>query len=140
MAIDLNLSNGKERIYINEKLYGKRRYIDVNFGDYNIIYRAKKANENIQKRMKEYEMKDPNMDWENVEFIGKIDNYIKRQINYIFNDNKASQNIFGFTSCIADIDGEPYFKRFLDAIMPYITQKFEEKANKLNKYTDKYND
>ena len=113
MSIDLNLQDGREKVYINEKMYGKDRYININFRDLNLYPRMLQIQKELSNVMGELEKEE-----KDEKIIEKIDKIVKEKIDYLFDDPNASKNIFGNVSSISYIDDEFFVTKFLLAITP----------------------
>lgn len=137
MNLNLNLNDGREKIYINKELYGEDRVIYVNLTDINILTRANKAKENIEKAFEKFEINENSA----IEQIEQADKYIREQVNYIF-DYDVSQAVFGNAFATASVGKKFYIEAFLDAILPLIKERIEastkEAEKRVSKYTDKY--
>lgn len=137
MNLNLNLNDGREKIYINKELYGEDRVIYVNLTDINILTRANKAKENIQKAFENFNIDENSA----IEQIEQADAYIREQVNYIF-DYDVSQAVFGNAFATANVGKKFYIEAFLDAILPLIKERIEantmEAEKRVSKYTDKY--
>ena len=138
--LNLNLDDGRKKIYINKEKYGEDRVIYLNLSDINIFTRADEAKKNIDKFLND-SLKASNSVDENIEMLKKTDKYIRDQVNYVF-DYNVSDAVFGKTFAAADVGGKIYIEAFFQAIMPMIEDKmkqYEEKTKKnISKYTDKY--
>lgn len=133
MSINLNLQDGREKVYINEKIYGKDRYININFRDLNLYPRMLQVQKELSNVMEELEKEE-----KDEEIIEKIDKIVKDKIDYLFDDPNASKNIFGNVSSLSFIDNEFFVTKFLQAITPLIEEKCKEQTESLSKYLSKY--
>ena len=135
--LNLNLNDGKEKIYINKEKYGEDRVIWINLSDINILSRVDDAYKNINKYMKKLEETQIKDTDQTIKALKNADKYIRDQVNYIF-DYDVSDAVFGKTFATADVGGRPYIQAFLDAIAPIIENKLKKYASNISKYTDKY--
>ena len=138
MAVDLNLSDNREKLYINKELYGEDRVIIFSLSDVNIFTRADEAGKRIQEYFDAHKEAEPSDNDAAIAFIREADAFIKEQINYIF-DYDASAAIFGNTSALSQVaGGKMYFEVFLDAVMPHIEQALKAAGNTMQQRTAKY--
>lgn len=133
MSIDLNLQDGREKVYINEKMYGKDRYININFRDLNLYPRMLQVQKELSNVMGELEKEE-----KDEEIIEKIDKIVKDKIDYLFDDPNASKNIFGNVSSLSYIDDEFFVTKFLQAITPLLEEKSKAQTENISKYLSKY--
>lgn len=138
--LNLNLDDGREKIYINKEKYGEDRVIYLNLSDINIFTRADEARKNINKFLSN-NLSDLEAIDASIAMVKKADKYIRKQVDYIF-DYEVSDAVFGKTFATANVGGRTYIEAFLQAIMPLIEDKIKEyeiKTQKnISKYTDKY--
>ena len=75
------------------------------------------------------------------EALGKIDGFVREQIDYIF-DGRIADIVFKNTSSTSTADGVPYFERLINALYPIVEKDVQEEQKKqkqrLQKYTAKY--
>lgn len=135
--LNLNLNDGKEKIYINKEKYGEDRVIWINLSDINILTRVDDAYKNINKFMKKIKETEPKDVDKTIKVLKDADKYIREQVNYIF-DYDVSDAVFGKTFATADVGGKPYIQAFFEAIAPVIENKVKKQTAKISKYTDKY--
>ena len=133
MSIDLNLQDGREKVYINEKMYGKDRYININFRDLNLYPRMLQVQKELSNVMGELEKEE-----KDEKIIEKIDKMVKEKIDYLFDDPNASKNIFGNVSSLSYIDDDFFVTKFLQAITPLLEEKCKEQTENISKYLSKY--
>lgn len=135
--LNLNLNDGKEKIYINKEKYGEDRVIWINLSDINILTRVDDAYKNINKFMEKIKETEPKDVDKTIKVLKDADKYIREQVNYIF-DYDVSDAVFGKTFATADVGGKPYIQAFFEAIAPVIENKVKKQTAKISKYTDKY--
>ena len=135
--LNLNLNDGKEKIYINKEKYGEDRVIWINLSDINILTRVDDAYKNINRFMEKIKETEPKDVDKTIKVLKDADKYIREQVNYIF-DYDVSDAVFGRTFATADVGGKPYIQAFFEAIAPVIENKVKKQTAKISKYTDKY--
>lgn len=136
--LNLNINDGKEKIYVNKEKYGEDRVIYINLDDNGIFERLKKANEKIKAYCTELSATAETDTRDIIDVFAETDSKIREQINYIFDNEKVSDMVFGSTYCTADVGGKMYIEEFMEAIMPLIEEKFRISAKKTIKKIDKY--
>ena len=129
--LDLGITDGRIKIYINKEVYGDDRVIYVNPSDTNIFTRTQKAIEKIKamqidldntiKALAESDKENPDI---MCTLIEKTDKDIKKAVNDIFNYD-VSTAVFGETSAMANINGVPFIEVFLNAMIPVIQNSIE---------------
>lgn len=143
--VSLKIDDGYKEYMVNND---PDRVIRVNLTDFAILERIDTANKAINEIMAGYKDVTINPDGSSteqiestVQAVKSISNLIRQQIDYIFNA-PISNVVFGNQSPISSIKGQPYFVRFLDAILPEIEKeiKAEQKASeqRVNKYIKAY--
>lgn len=141
----LKIDDGCKEYMINDD---PDRVIKINPSDFDILYRMNSATKTINEAMEKYKnlsiKADGSADYEadnTAQAVREIGQLIRQQIDYIFNAS-VSDAVFGNQSPISLIKGQPYFVRFLDAILPEVEKeiKAEQKASeaRINKYTKVY--
>ena len=137
--LDLGITDGRIKIYINKEVYGDDRVIYVNPSDTNIFTRTQKAIEKIKamqidldntiKALAESDKENPDI---MCTLIEKTDQDIKKAVNDIFNYD-VSTAVFGETSAMANINGVPFIEVFLNAMIPVIQNSIEEQSSTVKK-------
>lgn len=136
---DLNLDDGRKKIYINKEKYGEDRVIYINPSDINIFTRFSKAEKEIDKFLEEQQNKDLNENEDFLACLEEADKYVRKQIDYIF-DYNVSDVVFGEIFTTAEVNGQPYIKVFMESILPIIEKSMKTYSNKLEKNISKYMD
>ena len=128
---DLSFDEGYKEFSINGD---ENRVIRFNPSDMAIIKRLEEAKNKISESMAikdDIELDNEGKPINSLEnyskIINHIDNVIKDQINYIF-DNNVADVVFGNQSPLANIKGKPLYERFMESVMPEIKKAVEEKA------------
>lgn len=107
------------------------RTIRFNPSDVGIAERFREAYKAIDRLVQEKREGDT------VELIREMDEGIKEQIDFIFNQ-PVSEKVFGGQSPMAPVAGKMLFERFLEAVLPVITESIgkEKKASseRIGKY------
>lgn len=107
------------------------RTIRFNPSDVGIAERFREAYKAIDKRMSEKREGDT------VALIGELDAEIKAQIDFIFNQ-PVSEKVFGRQSPMAPVGGKMLFERFLEAVLPVITESIEKERKASSERIGKY--
>lgn len=138
---DLSFDEGYKEFSINGD---ENRVIRFNPSDLAIIKRLEEAKNKISESMAikddielDNEGKPVNSLENYSKIINHIDNVIKDQINYIF-DNNVADVVFGNQSPLANIKGKPLYERFMESVMPEIKKAVEEEAKESRKRVAKY--
>lgn len=138
---------------IRYKLGKSDKYIEIDPSDLNLPVRFNTAIENIRNYAKSLSEKhgikniddisnintgDINMD---ISEISGADEYVRSQINEIFMYDVSSVAFGQASSLSVTANGEYYFEKFLNAVIPVINDEFNARIKKIEirikKYTDK---
>ena len=137
----LSFDEGYKEFSINGDV---NRVIRFNPSDLAIIKRLEEAKNKISESMAikdDIELDNEGKPVDSLEnyskVISHIDNVIKEQINYIF-DNNVADVVFGNQSPLANIKGKPLYERFMESVMPEIKKAVEEEAKESRKRVAKY--
>lgn len=143
---ELIIPDGRKEFY----LFGDTsRVIRINLNDDNILQRFKETYEEVMGLVDEMSAHTADEDY--FDISKKLDDEIKKKLNYIF-DYDVSSAVFGNVSLLAVVNhktGDTFLEAFLNAIMPKIEAErkhFHELSKKrmreiktnTNKYTRKY--
>jgi hypothetical protein len=138
---NITFDDGKREYLINND---ENRKIYVDSADYGILNRVNEAEENIAKYMKRYENVEIRADGsaamddeKAIEEVKNIGNYVREQIDYIFNA-KVSNVVFDGANPLSTRKGVPLYERFLLAFVPIIQADFEEETAEAKKRIEKY--
>lgn len=140
MSQVIQLDDLREEIIIqnkHKKVIGK---VYIRSDDYNILNRAKEAEKNIEKAIKEAEQATSEAGDEQDDIIAvitDIDKKIKEEIDYLF-DYPVSKEVFGNTHCLSTRNGKYFVENFLDSIMPVIEQTVTKEVASSQRRMDKY--
>jgi hypothetical protein len=115
-----------------------RGQIRFNTADFNMMKRAKKGQEEIEKLLKELRNIDESDNNAVVDATAKADESIKSIINNIFDDENISNVVFGNQSCLNLLNGKTFVERFLTVVMPVVYHDLEEEMKKSTKNIEKY--
>ena len=136
--LNLNFNEGVKTFSINND---PERVISVNLTDFGILERFETASKKIKKYIADFDpasieeahsMSDPE-----VFVFFKTDEFIKKQIDYIFN-SPVSEIVFGATNCLSLVGGEPLYLKFFEAIMPEIKKALRSEVKKQEEKKAKY--
>ena len=126
------LNDGKKAYTINED---ENRVIRFNPSDLGILSRTQEIIKGIENEIKKNEKR------KNKKNILDLGDYIKSQIDYVFN-SEIADIVFEKTHPMTSIDGVPYYQQFLTAVTPIILKEAEKERNaseeRMKKYTEKY--
>lgn len=135
----IQIEDLRKRIVIENQYGQELGAIYIAPDDYNILERAKTAENNIQKLIKEIESKTAGE--EDYGKIGKIlhdvDQEIKKELDVLF-DCPVSSQIFGNTHCLSTKNGKYFVENLLEGIMPVIQRTVEQETKESQKRMDKY--
>lgn len=130
----------------NEKgeLLGQLR---INPTDMNIFTRATDFKNLIIKWLDEVEtIEKENAELtedEFTEYLRDYDTRIKKEVNIFFDDDKASEIVFGNQSVFSTLNGVSFIERFMQAIFPIIQKCIEDEKkaseSRIKKYTSQVN-
>lgn len=131
---NINFDEGIREYTINND---PNRVIRVNMSDYAIFDRIKNAGEMVESYIKD--IKNSGKDINGLEILSQAKDYVYKQVNYIFNSDVADI-IFNGANPVSSIDGVTIYEKFIDVILPIITNDIETEAQKsvdrISKYTE----
>lgn len=138
---NLIIDDGFKEFSINND---PNRIIRFNPADFGIIERINNAYKEIEKVQNEVPDIELNNDGSPVdmlsaaaEAVSKVDNTIKKQMDYIF-DSPVSDVVFGNQSPLSMVKGVPYYERFLNAVVPIIEKEVKAEQEASRKRIEKY--
>lgn len=138
---NLIIDDGFKEFSINND---PNKVIRFNPADFGIIERINNAYKEIEKVQNEVPDIELNNDGSPVdmlsaaaEAVSKVDNTIKKQIDYIF-DSPVSDVVFGNQSPLSMVKGVPYYERFLNAVVPIIEKEVKAEQEASRKRIEKY--
>ena len=116
-----------------------RGQISVNPTDVNLSIRAQKVGEIIDECFAEVsELGEDAGEDVYKEKIVEYDDKIKDAINMLFDDENASNVIFGSQNCLNTLNGVTLVERFLTAMMPVIQKEIASEQKQSQKRIAKY--
>ena len=133
---NIHFETGKQRFTINGD---ESKYIEFNPNDSEITARFQTAIDHIAEKQKEIdslEHKGLSLE-ESIKINSELDRFVRNQIDYIF-DGPISDTVFGNTSCMSTYNGEPFYERFLNAVLPIIKGSAESERKKSDQRIKKY--
>lgn len=116
--------------------------ISFNPSDVNIIKRADEASKNIENLLNE--SKNINFDESKsneeqfLKLLDDINSSIRKEINYIFDNDSVSDIVFGSQNVLNSLNGKTFVERFLEAFIPIIRKEFEKEQKKSQQRIDNY--
>ena len=130
--LNINIDDGSKTFTINND---PAKTIKIFPTDFNIIKRLKQAQKQMNDALKQYTETPPSDNEE--DDIEKLNNIISEAINHIFAYD-VSKAVFGDISPLALANGKFYCERFLEGVIPVITEIIEEETKKTEKNIKKY--
>lgn len=120
------LDDGIKTYDIKSKDGTVRGQLRINTTDYNFFPRAEKTKDKITELLNNIKnLEESTEEKDVVKLIENTDIEIKKEINNLFDDNNASNVIFGNQNCLNTLKGETFVERFFKVIMPVIKADFE---------------
>lgn len=113
----------------------------INPNDWNFFTRADAFRDKIQTWMTEVDtaQKEKEVDPQVLfDTIKEYDNRIKSEVNVLFDDENASDVVFGNQSVFNTHNGVSFIERFLTSILPVIQKCMIEEQKKSQKRIEKY--
>ena len=129
---NLEIDDGSVTFTINNN---ENKKIKVYPTDFNIIKRMKTAEKEMNKALDDYANSPDTEDTEDE--VDTLNSIINNCINKIFAYDVSSV-VFGEISPLTISDGKFYCQKFLEAIMPIISNIIEDEAEKTKKSIKKY--
>ena len=132
----LNFNTGIKEFDINGD---KNKIIRIDTTDINLGQRIEKAQKELEKIAKKYEIvvKSGKLEKKPFEVMTKYDKLVREQIDYMF-DSPVSEIVFGNTNSLSVCGGNPLFENFLNAILPEIENDINEEQKNSAKRIEKY--
>lgn len=131
---NINFDDGYKEFSINND---PDRTICFNPSDVAIVERFHKASGALEKLIAENGEKEAGTPEDTAEAIKGLDEAIREQIDYIFNQ-PVSNKVFGNQSPMAPVGGKMLFERFLEAVIPVITSYMKAEMKASEKRISKY--
>lgn len=130
---NINFNNGFKEYTINNDENKKIRFNPSDFGMLGRIERATNEIEKIGKKYEDIDVKDENA----AALIDECDKEIRKQINFIFNNDICS-TLFGTSNCVSLCGGQPVYMNFMDAVLPVLQKDIEAEKKKSDEKIKKY--
>lgn len=137
----LQINTGAKSYDIEDKNGKMIGTIVIYPSDYNLGKRTEIAQENIVRLVTEAEKvanDESKTEKEIMDYIYELDSNIKAEIDNMFNSN-VSETVFKGLNCLNLNDGKYFIERFMEMIVPVVTEEMESAAkassNRINKYT-----
>lgn len=124
----LNFDDGYKEFMINDD---PNRVIRFNPTDFSIVDRFHTAANEVDALIAGLDME------KDVSAIMKLDEKVKEQIDYIFNQ-PVSQIVFGNQSALTPVKGRLLCERFLETVLPVIKENIKEEKKKSAERVGKY--
>lgn len=135
----IKLETGLKTYDIVDEKGNIRGQISFNPTDANLMERASRAGKIIDDCFDDLRnFKDDATEQEIQEKMVEIDNIIKDAINMLFDDDNASQVVFGSQNCLNTLNGVTFVERFITAMMPVIQKEIADEQKKSQKKIQKY--
>ena len=117
----------------------KNKIIRIDTTDINLGQRIEKAQKELKKIAKKYEIviKSGKLEEKPFEVMTEYDQLVREQIDYMF-DSPVSEIAFGNTNSLSVCGGNPLFENFLNAILPEIENDINEEQKNSAKRIEKY--
>lgn len=136
----IKISTGLKVYDIEDENGNVRGQISFNPSDMNFYTRANDMVDNMDKWTLELEgLNDSELTEKDIaDKVKELDARVKEEINQLFDDENASDVVFGNQNVFNTLNGVSFVERFLTAFMPIIQKEFEKEQKKSNERVSKY--
>lgn len=136
----IKISTGLKVYDIEDENGNVRGQISFNPSDMNFYTRANDMVDNMDKWTLELEgLNESELTEKDIaDKVKELDARVKEEINQLFDDENASDVVFGNQNVFNTLNGISFVERFLTAFMPIIHKEFEKEQKKSNERISKY--
>lgn len=136
----IKISTGLKVYDIEDENGNVRGQISFNPSDMNFYTRANDMVDNMDKWTLELEgLNDSELTEKDIaDKVKELDARVKEEINQLFDDENASDVVFGNQNVFNTLNGVSFVERFLTAFMPIIKKEFEKEQKKSDERVSKY--
>lgn len=136
----IKISTGLKVYDIEDENGNVRGQISFNPSDMNFYTRANDMVDNMDKWTLELDgLNDSELtEKEIADKVKELDAKVKEEINQLFDDENASDVVFGNQNVFNTLNGVSFVERFLTAFMPIIKKEFDKEQKKSSERISKY--